>query len=274
MRHYFPLKALLVYLGLARSTFYYHVSNPKKDKFETERRLIRSIFEQSKGAYGYRRITFALKKDHGVALNRKTVAKLMREEGLRAKGRRRRRYSSYKGTVGKIAPNILQRDFSAKKPLQKLSSDVTQFNIGRHKVYLSPLIDMYNGEVISWSIGKNPTVEFTLKMLDDAEDLLRNSNAIIHTDQGFQYQNKRWQNKLKDLGCVQSMSRKGNCLDNAVSESFFGHLKREFSDGSDYVWPKRFIRDLDKWIHWYNNERIKGSLCGMTPVEYRLSTSS
>lgn len=124
---------------------------------------------------------------------------------------------------------------------------------------------MYNGEVISWSIGKNSTVEFTLKRLDDAEDLLKNSNAIIHTGQGFQYQNKRWQNKLKDLGCVQSMSRKGNCLDNAVSKSFFGHLKREFSDESDYVWPKKFIRDLNKWIYWYNNRRIKGSFYGMAP---------
>lgn len=197
----------------------------------------------------------------------------MRELGLKAKGRRKRKYSSYKGSVGKIAPNILARNFHSSKPLTKLTSDVTQFNVGSHKVYLSPLIDTYNGEVISWSIGRNPTVEFTLAMLEGASSLLEGSGAVIHTDQGFQYQNKRWQNKLKALGCVQSMSRKGNCLDNAPAESFFGHLKREFSDGSDYSQPKRFIRELDKWIHWYNEKRIKGSLGGMTPVEYRLATA-
>ena len=273
LRHYFPLKKLLKHVGLARSTFYWHISNPKRDKHEDTKRLIEKIFEESRQAYGYRRITYALRK-HGVFLNRKTVAKLMSELGLRAKGRRKRKYSSYKGQVGKIAPNLLKRDFKSTHPLRKLTSDVTQFNVGQHKVYLSPLIDMYNGEVISWSVSKSPTVEFTLKMLRDAEPLLRDTSAIIHTDQGFQYQNKRWQKQIVDLNCIQSMSRKGNCLDNAPAESFFGHLKREFSDGSDYDHPTRFIRDLNKWIRWYNSDRIKGSLDGMSPVEYRLSKAS
>jgi putative transposase len=229
------------------------------------------IFNESNGAYGYRRVTYALERDYSIHLNRKTVAKIMKQEGLRAKGRRKRVYSSYKGTVGKIAPNILQRNFLAAEPLQKLVSDVTQFNVGEHKVYLSPLLDLFNGEVLSWRIGNSPNMEFALGMLEDASSRLIGSGAIIHTDQGFQYQNPRWQALLKKMGCRQSMSRKGNCLDNAAAESFFGRLKTEFSDGSGYKQPKRFIDDLDRWIHWYNEGRIRGSLCGMTPIEYRLS---
>jgi transposase InsO family protein len=195
----------------------------------------------------------------------------MRQEGLKAKGRKRRRYSSYKGQVGKIAPNIISRNFKATRPAEKLVSDITQFNVGTTKIYLSPLIDLFSGEVISWRIGKSPNMELALGMLEDALPIISGRCALIHTDQGFHYQNKRWSSLLKKMGCRQSMSRKGNCLDNAPAESFFGRLKTEFSDGSDYRHPNRFIKDLDCWIRWYNEKRIKGSNHGLTPIQYRLS---
>jgi transposase InsO family protein len=271
LRGEFPLSDLLDYVGLARSTYYYRMSHPHVDHLADARRLVRLVFEGSGGAYGYRRVTAALERDCGVRLDRKTVAKVMRQEGLRAKGRRKRGYNSYKGTVGKVAPNVLARDFSTERPLTKLASDITQFVVGDSRVYLSPLVDLYNGEVVSWRIGPSPNMGLVLGMLDDAEARLSGSGAVVHTDQGFQYQNSRWQAKLAAMGCAQSMSRKGNCLDNACAESFFGRLKTEFSDGSGYTQPGRFAHDLDRWIDWYNRDRIRGSLRGMSPVEYRLA---
>lgn len=235
MRRDFPLGALLAYVGLPRSTFYYRVSHPAHDRHAAVRPLVRSVFEGSHGAYGYRRVTLALERDHGIRIDRKTVAKVMHAEGLRAKGRRRSRYNSYRGTVGKVAPNLLGRHFMTDAPMRRLVSDVTQFNVGGRRAYLSPPVDLYNGEVVSWRVGPSPDVELTLGMLADAEDRLRGSGAVTRTDQGFQYQTPRWRDRLASLGCTQSMSRKATCLDNAPAESFFGRLKTEFSDGSDHA---------------------------------------
>lgn len=271
MRRTFPLKKLLDYVGLPRSTYCCRVSHPKRDGLAAEREMIKAVFDSAKGAYGYRRVALALERDYGVHLNRKTVAKVMRQEGPIARGRRKRGCCSHKGAVGKVAANVLARDLSASRPMEKLVSDATRFNVGGAKVYLSPLIDLYNGEVVAWRSGRSPSVDFVLGMLADAEGRLAGSGAVVHTDQGFQYQNQRWARMLSGYGCTQSMSRKGNCLDNACAESFFGHLKREFSDGSDFSQPGRFIRALDEWIAWYNTGRTKESLCGMAPVEYRLA---
>lgn len=186
LRDRFPLKDILFYLGIPSSTFYYRAAHPRVDRYADERQMIRHIFESSKQAYGYRRVTYALERDYDIVLNRKTVAKIMREDGLRAKGRRRRTYSSYKGTVGKIADNVLKRDFKAQAPMQKLVSDITQFNIRDTKVYLSPLVDLFNGEVISWRIGKSPNMNMVLDMLFDVLPKLNTNKPIVHTDQGFQ----------------------------------------------------------------------------------------
>ena len=270
LRNSYSLKELLYYLGIPRSTFYYRATHPKQDRYSEERTMIRDVFTKSQGAYGYRRITLALKKEHGICLDRKTVAKIMKQESLQAKERCKRRYSSYKGTVGKIAPNVLERNFEVSRPMEKLVSDITQFNIGQTRVYLSPLVDLFNGEVISWRIGKSPNMNMVLNMLFDVLPKLNQEKPIVHTDQGFQYQNYRWQYLLKKTGCTQSMSRKGNCLDNSPAESFFARVKTEFSDGSDFKYPKHFMRKLDEWIRWYNEGRIRESLSGMTPIEYRI----
>lgn len=194
----------------------------------------------------------------------------MKEEGLQAKQRRKNRYTSYKGTVGKIADNLLKRNFNAERPYQKLVSDITEFRIGADKIYLSPLIDLYNGEVVSWKIGVRPNMEMVIGMLEDVHPELRLSHPIIHTDQGLQYQMPQWCNFIREAGCKQSMSRKGNCLDNAAAESFFGKVKTEFSDGSDFKSVNKFSRELDGWIRWYNERRIKESLLGMSPIEFRV----
>lgn len=206
LRRFFPLKDLLAYVGLARSTYCYRASHPHTDRFADERHLIHLIFDEARGAYGYRRVTLALERGYGVHLDRKTVAGIMHEEGLRAKGRHKRGYSSYRGTVGKIAPNILARDFTAGEPMSKLVSDITQFSIGDVRACLSPLIDLLDGEVVSRRIGRSPNMEFALGMLDDAMARPSGSGAVIHTDQGFQYQNPRWQARLAAVGCTQSMS--------------------------------------------------------------------
>ena len=270
LRNGFPLKDILDYMGIPRSTYYYRALHLKRDKHEKTRILIRDIHQQAKARYGYRRITCILRRNHDLHLNRKTVAKLMREEGLKAKQKRKNRYSSYKGTVGRIADNCLRRNFHADMPGQKLVSDITEFRIGSGKVYLSPLIDLYNGEVVSWRIGSKPNMEMVLGMLSDAHTTLCNNHPIIHTDQGVQYQQPLWQTFIKQAGYTQSMSRKGNCLDNAPAESFFGKVKTEFSDGSDFKYPKHFMRKLNEYIRWYNKERVKESLSGMSPVEYRI----
>ena len=270
LRSTFPLKDLLVYFGLSRSTFYYCLAHPQKDCYIKERKLIKTVFEQAKGRYGYRRVALVLRKEHDICLDRKTVAKIMREEGLVAKQRRRSHYSSYKGTVGKVATNHLKRDFDASQPFQKLVTDITQFKVGTSWVYLSPLIDLFNGEVVSWSIGTRPDMRLVCSMLIDVYELLCRHRPIVHSDQGLQYQKHQWLTLLLDAGCRPSMSRKGNCLDNAVAESFFGKVKTEFGDGSDYRDVRTFIARLDEYIRWYNEVRIKEVLTGLSPVEYRI----
>ena len=186
------------------------------------------------------------------------------EELLRVK------YRSYKGTIGKIAPNILNRDFKADKPNQKWVTDVTQINIGSEKLYLSPILDLYNGEIVSYNISKSPNFNQTLDMLDKAFVKIGDqTNLILHSDQGWQYQMKKYQNKLKEKGIIQSMSRKGNCLDNAVMENFFGIMKSELLYPNKFEDIEVFKKELIEYIDYYNNKRIKLKLKGLSPVEYR-----
>ena len=255
---------------MARSTFYYRNTRAAHERYKDVRPLVHAIFLESKATYGYRRMAFALQRKHNIALDKKTVAKIMKEEGLKARQKRKGHYSSYRGTIGRIADNHLKRNFKADRPYQKLVSDLTQFQVGPAKVYLSPLIDLYNGEVISWRISQRPNMNMALGMLFDVYDTLCEHRPVIHTDQGLHYQNAQWQILMRRAGCTQSMSRKGNCLDNAAAESFFGKVKTEFSDGSDFKYPRQFMKRLDEWIHWYNEGRIKESLLGMSPKEYRI----
>ena len=183
---------------------------------------------------------------------------------------RRSKYKSYKGEVGKIAPNILNREFVTDKPYTKLTTDVTEFAVCDDKVYLSPVLDMYNNEVISYSISLSPNFNQTRKMLQELfEKLPQEAKPILHSDQGWQYQMKEFQQLLQDHNIIQSMSRKGNCLDNSVMENFFGRLKVEMFYGEKFQTVDEFVHCLEAYINYWNNERISLTLNGMSPVQYR-----
>ena len=202
-------------------------------------------------------------------INHKTVQKLMKTLGLKSMVRMKK-YKSYKGRVGKIAPNILNRNFKATKPYSKWVTDVTEFSLFGKKFYLSPILDLFNGEIISYSLSERPTASQIADMLTKAFDKIPDDTGLIlHSDQGWQYQMKNYQHRLKKKGIIQSMSRKGNCLDNAVMENFFGLLKSELLYLQKFDNPDHFINELHDYINYYNHHRIKIKLKGLSPVQYR-----
>ncbi|MBE6904180.1 MAG: IS3 family transposase [Ruminococcaceae bacterium] len=209
-------------------------------------------------------------RNKGYVINHKTVQKLMKQLGLKGKQRKNDKYHSYKGTVGKVADNLLKRDFYAEKPFEKITTDVTQFNVCDEKVYLSPILDLFNNEVVSYSISTSPNLEQVREMLNGLfKKLPADATPIFHSDQGWQYQHAEYQKLLKEHNITQSMSRKGNCMDNGAMENFFGRLKVEMFYGEKFESVNAFIDELKKYIYYYNNERISLKLKGMSPVQYR-----
>ena len=255
--------------GLARSTFYYYLKHLDTDKYKYEKQEIQEIYNTNKGRYGYRRITIAM-RNKGYIINHKTVQKLMNNLGLKGKQSKNGKYHSYKGEVGKVADNLLKRDFHSTKPFEKLTTDVTQFNVCDEKVYLSPVLDLFNNEIVSYSISTSPNLEQVREMLNRLfEKLPNDAMPIFHSDQGWQYQHAEYQRLLAEHNIIQSMSRKGNCMDNGAMENFFGRLKVEMFYGEKFESVNAFIDELKKYIHYYNNERISLKLKGMSPVQYR-----
>lgn len=217
------MQNLLNFAKLPRSSYYYQIKQ-RSDKYVKEKQEIQDIFNRSKGIYGYRRIEIELRRK-GYTINHKTVLKLMKALNIQGK-QRKNKYKSYKGEMGKVASNLLNRDFRATVPFEKLVTDVTEFSVCNEKVYLSPILDLYNREVISYSISKSPNFWQTREMLKKLfEKLPEHAKPILHSDQGWQYQMKEFQGLLKSYNITQSMSRKGNCLDNSIMENFFGRLK-------------------------------------------------
>ena len=255
--------------GIARSTYYYYLKQKDKDKYKSEKEVISEIYNTNKGRYGYRRICAVL-KSKGYAINHKTVLKLMKSLNLRGKQSKNGKYHSYKGEVGKIADNLLHRDFYTDKPFEKLTTDVTEFKIGDEKVYLSPVLDMFNREIVSYSISTSPNLWQIREMLNGLfEKLPADARPLFHSDQGWQYQHAEYQRLLEEHNITQSMSRKGNCMDNGIMENFFGRLKVEMYYGEKFESPRGFIEKLEEYIRYYNNDRISLKLKGMSPVQYR-----
>ena len=260
---------LLKISGLARSTYYYHLKRSGRDKYAEEKAAIAKIFHENKGRYGYRRMELSLRAK-GYALNHKTVYKLMKSLNLKGKRRKNEKYHSYKGEVGKIADNLLARDFHAEKPFEKIVTDVSQFNVADEKVYLSPVMDLYNREIISYSISRSPNLAQIREMLNGLfRKLPKGAAPLFHSDQGWQYQHAEYQRLLKEHNITQSMSRKGNCMDNGAMENFFGRLKVEMFYGEEFESVGEFIKELKEYIDYYNNDRISIKLNGMSPVQYR-----
>jgi len=266
----FPLPVLLDIAALARSTFFYHQSKQDQpDPWAELKTAIDEVFAAAHGRYGHRRVHTVL-TERGWRVAKKTVLSLMRSLGLACRVRRRRRYNSFTGEVGQIADNVLDRDFTATAPNQKWVTDVTEFRIGTRKVYLSPVIDLFDRSVVAHSWSLSPNLELTNSSLASAIATLDpGQRPLVHSDQGFQYRHRSWRGLLADADASQSMSRKGNCYDNAVAENFFGHLKSEMFYGNRFDTIEDFTTALEEYICWYNTERISTKLKGLSPVQYR-----
>ncbi|WP_336691365.1 MULTISPECIES: IS3 family transposase [unclassified Chryseobacterium] len=268
LRHKYDLSVLLDCTGMARSSFYYHQKKGGTDKYSDIKIMIKQIYHKHKGRFGYRRITLMM-KEKGIVINHKTVLRLMKILGLKSIIRVKK-YRSYRGEQGKTAPNILQRNFKADQPNKKWATDVTEFNVSGNKLYLSSIIDLFNGEIISYNLSERPVFAQIIDMLKKGFKRIKNTeNIILHSDQGWQYQMKAYQNILKEKGIVQSMSRKGNCLDNAVIENFFGTLKSEMFYIKKFKSITELKKEIKEYINYYNNDRIRLNLKGKSPVQYR-----
>ena len=216
---------------------------------------------------GYRQVALVLRNEQGLRMSGKTVLRLMREEGLACRIRRKG-YSSYRGEQGKVARNVLGRDFSSGEPMRKLATDVTEFHQPWGKAYLSPVMDLHNNEIVAWSVSRHPNRALIDEMLDMLEPRL-DGPALLHSDQGWQYQQRTYQDRIESLGLEQSMSRKATCLDNACIEGFFGHMKDEFYRGAEFESFEDLKLALDEYVTYWNTRRYQVALKGMSPVQYR-----
>ncbi|MHB0780479.1 IS3 family transposase [Pseudomonas putida] len=273
LKRRFPLPDLLQLVELARSTFYYQLkAQQKPDRHAELKALVHRVYHEQKGLYGYRRIALVIRKEKRV--NKKVIERLMAEQGLKSVVRPKK-YRSYRGTVGKVAANVLERNFIAQRPNQKWVTDVTEFKVAHQKLYLSPVMDLYNGEIVAYEMASRPCYSLVGNMLGKALDCLgEKPKLVLHSDQGWHYQQAQYRRKLSECGVKQSMSRKGNCLDNAAMESFFGTLKSEFFYLKRFESIDELRAGLDEYIHYYNHDRIKLRLNGLSPVEYRAQAAA
>lgn len=275
LRREYPPSTILELVGMPHSAYCCHEANPPSDRQATERPTIVEICGKSRFRYGYRRVADTLRKATGIRIADKTALEVMREEGLLRRTRRRRKRRSYMGQAGKSSPNLPACDFGAEDPMAKLVTDATEFRVDGTKPCLSPVVDLYSDEVVAYSISRSPNMKTVPEMLAGLEGRLDGGDApLLHSDMGWQYRMPAYRLALERMGIARSMSRKGNRLDNAKAENFFSMVKTELYydwEGDD---PDIFERDLEKYIDWYNNVRIKRRLDGSSPVEYRLSRAA
>ena len=269
----FRLDLLLEAARLPRSTYYYQLKQlDRLDKDKNLKAEIQVIFTEHRGNYGYRRMTLEL-RNRGYMVNHKRVQRLMKVLGLSARIRRKRKYSSYQGEIGKKADNLIQRQFEATKPMEKCYTDVTEFAIpaSSQKLYLSPVLDGFNSEIIAYNLSTSPNLEQVEAMLNQAFSEDHYTNTILHSDQGWQYQHQYYHHFLEGKGIQPSMSRKGNSPDNGMMESFFGILKSEMFYGYEKTFHslEQLEQAIVDYIDYYNNKRIKVKLKGLSPVQYR-----
>ncbi len=263
--------------GIAKSVYYYWVkryNEPLKD--ELIRNEIKIICQKANYTYGYRRVTLEL-RNKNLIVNHKKVLKIMKELELTCNKyfRKSKRYSSYKGKVGKTCSNILKRRFKTDRPFQKYVTDITEFKTKNgEKLYLSPIMDLYSSEIISFRMSKHPTLDIAIEALKEAFSYRPELGyrATVHSDQGWHYQHNQWVSFLKENSIFQSMSRKGNCLDNSPIENFFGLLKKEMYYGHVFNNFDDLKNTITEYIYFYNNMRIKEKLGGMSPISYRRYT--
>ena len=274
LKNKYSLPALCKKLDLAKSSYYYQEKAiHAEDKYLELRKKIIQLFHDNRNAFGYRRIHILLRKI-GIIVSEKVVRRIMKQESLIVKQRRRQKYNSYKGEITPAVENVINRDFHADKPNQKWLTDITDFSIKAGKVYLSPIIDCLDGMPIKWTIGTSPNAELANTMLKNAiATLAPGEKPIVHSDRGCHYRWPEWIRIMTEAGLTRSMSKKGCSPDNSACEGFFGHLKTEMFYGhnwDDYSIDE-FIQEVDEYIHWYCSDRIKSTLGGLSPLDYRRS---
>lgn len=274
LRTTYAVSELLVQLRLPRSSYFYHRARLRlSDKYANIRRAIRDIFECNNRCYGYRRIHAVLRR-RGTRISEKVVRRLMAEEQVAVRTTRCRRYSAYRGEISPAVDNLVDRDFYAAVPNEKWLTDITEFQLPEGKVYLSPMIDCFDGLVVSWSIGTRPDAEMANTMLGEAINTLgSDERPMVHSDRGAHYRWPGWLMRIKDAKLTRSMSRKGCTPDNAACEGFFGWLKTELFYHRNWRTTslKQFMEEVDAYIRWYNETRIKMPLGALTPLGYRES---
>ncbi|NCB44821.1 MAG: IS3 family transposase [Clostridia bacterium] len=274
LREKYPLRDLLVILNIAKSSYCYQATVlANDDKYFDLRANVKDVFNDNSKCYGYRRIHSVIKST-GIAISEKVIRRIMKEEQLLISSKKGKKYNSYKGEVSPAVENIINRDFHAEKPNLKWLTDLTEFHIPAGKVYLSPIIDCFDGLPVSWSIGTSPDAELVNTMLDEAIlTLKKDEQPIVHSDRGCHYRWPGWIKRMERAQLMRSMSKKGCSPDNSACEGFFGRLKNEMFCG--YSWVDitidQFIEHLDEYLKWYAEKRIKLSLGGMSPLAYRKS---
>lgn len=276
LRRHHKLSDLLQVAGLARSTFYYQC----RAIMGTEQQCdigakIRVVYDEHKGRYGYRRITATLRSSMAEPINHKCVQRLMQKMGLRSLIRVKKRSRQVPGMSDVHVPNVLQRDFCATAPNQKWATDITEFNVNGQKLYLSACMDLYNGEIIAHRMARRPVFELVSGTIRAALSRSEGDMKLtVHSDQGWHYKMQPYRAMLVQRGVTQSMSRKGNCFDNAAIESFFGTLKAEYFHLATLDGLESLEAGVHDYIRYYNHERIKLGLQGLSPVEYRLKNTA
>ncbi|WP_446899649.1 IS3 family transposase [Clostridium sp. LBM24168] len=272
LKNKYSLPLLLKELNLAKSCYYYQENIlSKPDKYAQLRNHISKIFTENKGCYGYRRIYGMLAKE-GCAISEKVVRRIMKQENLVVGVRKKRKYRSYKGEITPAVSNVIERNFQADKPNQKWLTDITEFAIPSGKVYLSLIVDCFDGLLPCWTISTSPDSNLVNTMLDSSIALLKNDeHPIVHSDRGCHYRWPGWIERMDKAGLTRSMSKKGCSPDNSACEGLFGRLKNEMFYTQDWagVSIEEFIDTLNAYLIWYNEKRIKVSLGNMSPKEYR-----
>lgn len=268
----YSLPKLCQKLNLPKSSYYYQELVLKsEDKYEKLRRHITELFRDNYDAFGYRRIHTLLQQE-GTIVSKKVILRIMKSEKLIVKQKRERSYNSYKGEISPAAENLIKRDFHADKPNQKWLTDITEFSIRAGKVYLSPMIDCFDGMPFIWTIGTSPNAHLVNNMLTEAIATLNpGEKPIIHSDRGCHYRWPKYISIIENAGLIRSMSKKGCSPDNSACEGFFLHLKTElfYNRSWDEYTIDEFIQVVNDYIEWYCRDRIKISLGGLSPLDYR-----
>lgn len=255
---------------VSRAGYYKWAKAQKEDKDSDLKEIITFEYEKAKGIYGYRRMKIILKRKYGIFVNHKRVYRLMKQMNLQAVIRRKRTYTkSKKGSV--ILPNMLNRDFHAEEPNKKWVTDMSYIIFNGNRMYLSVILDLFNNEIVAYKINSTYSLEFVIDIVKEAMEGRDINGTILHSDQGRIYAENRYVDALKAMGITQSMSRKGNCFDNAAIESFFGHLKSELIYNSEISSKEEMTNEISNYMKFYNYERYQIKLGGMPPIEYKNS---